>query len=411
MSREKTASQQNKISCHDCGCVHGSSKNANENLTNCHRCHANLFEHTNYWLDKTLALTLSAIVFFILSNSLPFLEVELGGSSYETTLLSGVSAMLSREQYFLGLLVLSTIFIFPLLELLSLAYLSVSYLRRVRLPGQTFVLNALTTLRPWSMMEIFLISMIVALVKMSDYFTLTPGPALFSFFALVFCLVGANRYLNKHALWEWLEPNDTFYLNEDARLIPCSHCHAHIDEKLLEQNPHCPRCQQKVYLRTPNSFQKSAALTLAAAILYIPANTFPMLYSTQLGSVSEDTILSGVLQLVESGWWMLALIVFVASFAVPTFKIMVMGFLLYSVKTKSKKNSKQKTQIYRLIEFIGRWSMVDVFVVTLLVAMVQFNFIAGVEAGIAAIAFGAVVILTMLATEAFDQRMLWDEDE
>ena len=402
------AHHADKVECHSCGFLHSHAILQGNTKVRCTHCDGNLRESSGHWLETTLALTLSAAIFFVISNVFPFLEVELGGASYDTTLLSGVTAMLVREQYFLGILLLGTIFIFPLLEIISLSYLSLSYALRTKLPGLRLILSGLVMLRPWSMLEIFLLSVVVALVKMNDFFTLTPGPALLSYFGLVFCMVGANRTLNKHVLWQWLSPNNVFYSNNSTEFASCKHCEALMDTKLLRQNNSCLRCHKPVHIRTPYSFQKTLALTIAAIVLYIPANTFPMLHSTRLGSTQQDTILSGVLHLADSGAWILALIVFVASILVPVLKIVTMAILLYSVKTGSTRRVKEKTRIYRAIEFVGRWSMVDVFVVILLVALVQFGFIANVEAGTAVIAFGSVVILTMLAAETFDSRLLWD---
>lgn len=402
------ARRANKFECHECGHQHDHDISQIDSKVRCAHCEAVLHDHSYRWLDKTLALTVSALVLFIISNIFPFLVVELGGVSYETTLLSGVKAMLIREQYLLGTLILSTIVIFPLLEILSLSYLSFSYALRHRMPGQKFVLGLLITLRPWSMLEIFLLSIVIALVKMSDFFTLAPGPALFAFFALVFCLIGANRCLNKRELWNWLCPENVFHLAEPNNFAACKQCDALMDTELLLQDNHCCRCHKPVHERKPMSVQNTFALTSAAAVLYVPANTYPMLYSTSLGNTQGDTILSGVLHLFESGLWMLALIVFFASVFVPILKIVTMAILLHSVKVQSTRHLKRKTALYRIIEIIGRWSMIDVFVVILLVALVQFGVLASVEAGVAVIAFSAVVILTMLATEAFDARLLWD---
>ena len=402
------ARRADKFECHECGHQHEHDLSRITSKVRCAHCEAVLHDHSHRWLDKTLALTIAAIIFFIVSNLFPFLLVELGGVSYQTNLLSGVSAMLVREQYLLGTLILSTIVIFPLLEILSLSYLSFTYALRKKMPGQKFVLGLLTTLRPWSMLEIFLLSIVIALVKMNDFFTLAPGPALFAFFALVFCMVGANRCLNKRELWDWLCPENIFYSDNPKNFAACKQCEALMGTELLQHNNRCCRCHKPVHERKPMSVQNTLALTTAAAVLYIPANTFPMLHSTRLGSTQGDTIISGVLHLFESGMWVLALIVFFASVFVPILKIVTMAILLYSVKVKSIQNLKRKTVLYRTIETIGRWSMIDVFVVILLVALVQFGVLANVEAGVAVIAFSAVVILTMLATEAFDSRLLWD---
>ena len=403
------AAHESKIICPDCGFLHECNLAETDNEVRCGRCFARLCDQSHRWFEKTSALTVTAFVFFLVSNLFHFLNVELSGVAYSTTLLSGVNAMLVREQYLLGVLVLAAIFIFPLLELICLSFLLITYGLKIRFPGQKTALSTLVKLRPWSMLEIFLLSIIIALVKMSDYFTFDPGPALYSIFPLVFSLVGANRYLNKHALWDWVSTHNVFYKNANASYASCEQCCALIDNEILQEHDRCPRCNNLVHMRKKLSFQKAFALTAAAAILYVPANVYPILYTTSLGVTQGDTILSGVIHLFESGLWVLALIVFVASILVPVLKILTLSVLLYSVHVQSESFLKQKTVIYRIVEFIGRWSMVDVFVVILLVALVQFGFIADIEAGEAVIAFGAVVVLSMLATEAFDQRLLWDE--
>lgn len=401
------AAEMPKIACHDCGLVHDVAHSNVE--THCRRCDATLYERSEGWLERNLALTLTALLLFIASNTLPFLHVELNGVSYQTTLLSGVIAMFSHEHYFLGALVLGTTFIFPLLELICLIFISTTYALRKPVNGRRLSLSLLVALRPWSMLEILLLSLVIALVKMSEFFTFVPGPALFCFFGLVFSLVGSYRYLNRHELWRWILAENVYYQNKNVKFSSCQHCDALIACDLIQKLERCPRCKSKVFHRKPHSFQKAAAYLLAAIVLYIPANTYPILYSTSLGSTTSDTILSGVFHLFEVGSWLLGLIVFVASILVPIIKIVAMLILLYSVHKKSNKFISQKTKVYRMIEVIGRWSMVDVFVVTLLVALVQFDFIAMVDAGVAVVAFGGVVIFSMLAASAFDQRLLWDQ--
>ena len=408
MNNEIHQRNVNKIECHTCGYLHDYQITEISGKVRCIHCDEIIFNNSNHWLQKVIALTLSSIIFFIISNFSPFLIIELGGVSYQTNLLSGVSAMLTRDQYLLSLLIISTIFIFPLLEIISLSYLSISYLLKKKAVGQKFILGLITVLRPWSMLEIFLLSIVIALVKMNDFFTLIPGPALLSLFALVFCLLAANKLLHKKELWDFISSKNIFFYNKENRLMACKYWDALNDILIVRDSGHCCRCHKSIHERKPMSMQKTFALTLAACVLYIPANTFPMLHSTRIGDTQSDTIISGVLHLMQSGLWSLAIIVFIASVFVPVLKIITMLWLLYSVKIKSTTWLKQKTWLYRMIETIGRWSMVDVFVVILLVALVQFGFIANVEAGIAVLAFCGVVILTMLATEAFDPRLLWD---
>ena len=163
--------------------------------------------------------------------------------------------------------------------------------------------------------------------------------------------------------------------------------------------------------RKPNSVARTWALVIAAYILYVPANLLPVMSVTSLGKVQEDTILSGVYYLVTHGMWPLALVVFSASFVVPLAKLIVLTALLISVHRRSRWRSTDRTQLYRVTEAVGRWSMVDIYVVTILVALVRLGALANVEAGLGAVFFGGVVVVTMLAAETFDPRLIWDAAE
>jgi paraquat-inducible protein A len=166
-----------------------------------------------------------------------------------------------------------------------------------------------------------------------------------------------------------------------------------------------------MHSRIPNSLNRTRALLLAAIILYIPANTLPNMTVVFWGEGQPDTILSGVMHLLEGGMWPLALLIFIASIFIPILKLLTLFGLLLSVHFKTHWRPKDRTTMYRIIEFIGRWSMVDIFVIALLVALVQFGNTANVSPNLGALAFAAVVILTMFAAHLFDPRLIWDAIE
>jgi paraquat-inducible protein A len=170
----------------------------------------------------------------------------------------------------------------------------------------------------------------------------------------------------------------------------------------------CPRCGAPLHARKTNSIHRSWALVISAAILYVPANLLPVMSVTSLGKTQSDTILSGVIYLLNHGMWPLALVVFVASVAVPLLKLGVLSYLLVSVQLRSTRRLVDRTRLYRITELVGRWSMVDIYVVTILVALVQLGALATIEAEMGAVYFGSVVVLTMLAAETFDPRLIWD---
>jgi paraquat-inducible protein A len=170
----------------------------------------------------------------------------------------------------------------------------------------------------------------------------------------------------------------------------------------------CPRCGVALHRRIPRSVSRSWAFLVAAIMLYLPANLYPVMSVTSFGQVRADTILSGAEFLLAHGMWPLALIVFVASILVPVVKILILVYLLLSVQLRSVARPIDRTRLYRFTEFVGRWSMVDVFVVSVLVALVHLGQVAEVEAGAGAVFFAAVVVLTMLAAKTFDPRLIWD---
>jgi paraquat-inducible protein A len=200
---------------------------------------------------------------------------------------------------------------------------------------------------------------------------------------------------------------------QNAHLISCQGCHllcatpGHFEKAHMT----CPRCGQTLYARKPDSISRTWALVLAAAVFYIPANIFPIMKVTSLGHIQADTILSGVIYFIKTGMWPIALVIFVASVFVPLLKLFILTFLLISVQAGSSWRPRDRTRLYRMIEAIGRWSMVDIYVVTLMVAIVKIGAIATIEAGPAAVYFAAVVVLTMLAAMSFDPRLIWDKME
>lgn len=192
-------------------------------------------------------------------------------------------------------------------------------------------------------------------------------------------------------------------------LLSCHACDL-VSPRTLEGEP-CPRCGATLHHRKPDSLARTWAFLLAAYILYIPANVLPVMVTRSLLGTQQDTILSGVIYLWLSGSHMLAGLVLVASIIVPLLKMVILTFLLLSVHFRSTWRIRQQTRLYGLVEVIGRWSMLDIFVVALLASLVRAGALATIIPGGGAMAFGAVVVMTMLASLSFDPRLLWDSLE
>lgn len=195
----------------------------------------------------------------------------------------------------------------------------------------------------------------------------------------------------------------------DAGLIICGECHRL--HRRSAAHLHCQRCGARLHARRPHSIARTWALLLAAAILYIPANLLPIMSVNFLGNGAPATIMGGVIELIHAGMLPIASVVFIASILVPSFKLCGLVLLLYSVQRHQRLSPRQRILMYRFIEWIGRWSMLDIFVIAILVVLVRFGNLASIEAGPGAAAFALVVVLTMLAATSFDPRLIWDNTD
>jgi paraquat-inducible protein A len=175
-----------------------------------------------------------------------------------------------------------------------------------------------------------------------------------------------------------------------------------------EHEGRCPRCDEELVFRKPASLERTLAYLIAAAVCYVPANVLPVMTTVTASGRESDTILQGVVLLWSPTGWPLSLIVLFASIMIPSAKIVALLYLLFTVRRGSIENNRQRVRLYRIVEIIGRWSMVDVFVDTFTVALIQLQPLMSVEPAPGLFFFAAVVVLTMLAVESFDPRMIWD---
>lgn len=196
--------------------------------------------------------------------------------------------------------------------------------------------------------------------------------------------------------------------SDSAASFGLAGCHACGQIVSVADHAHCPRCGSAIHLRKPQSLTRCWAFLIAALLLYVPANLLPIMETTSFGATQSNTIMSGILLLWHTGSWDLALIVFVASVVVPLGKLLALAALLVSVQGRPLGSPLQLARLYRLVELVGKWSMLDVYVVALLATLVRFEFLMSVHATSGALAFGGVVVMTMLAAQAFDPRLIWD---
>jgi paraquat-inducible protein A len=386
----------------------------------CLRCDA-VLRHTRHDpLLLPLALNVSALVLFLLGVTLTLMSVTTAGQHRVADLITGPVEMEQYGLWEISVVVMVTTVVAPLARVVCmLAVLLGLQLRRP--PAELRAIYAwVEHLRPWSMVEIYLLGLFVAYVRLSGMAAVDLGPAIYALFALMVIMVLADYTLDKQAVWEAMEPKNRrlrhaldLHLSAPDRGTPNQHrwrigCDTCGLVSRAAPGMRCSRCGFRLRDRRPASLQRTWAFALAAIVLYIPANTYPVLTVVRFGAGEPSTILGGVRELLELGMWPLAGLVFFASVAVPVLKIIGLGILLISTHMGSSRALRDRTILYRVVDAIGRWSMIDIFMESILVALVQFGQLASVYPGPGAIAFAAVVILTMLAARGFDPRLMWD---
>jgi paraquat-inducible protein A len=404
------------IACHECGTVHRMRRAPAGRAADCVRCGATLYRQKPDSIDRTLMLTLAALILFIVAHAFPFMTFKLEGREETSTILTGVIRLYDMGMWPLAAVVLLTASLVPLVWLTSMTYVLLP-IRLGRLPwGVARLFRITEMLRPWAMMEVYLLGVIVAYVKLSDLARLELGVAVYAFVGLILVMIAAEAALDPHRVWKRLGPQAAAREVRRRRGRSLISCHACDQVCLMQPLPPrgralCPRCGSTLHHRKPNSIARTWALVIAAAILYVPANLLPVMTVVYFGRGEPDTILSGVKELIAAGMWPVALLVFFASITVPVLKLLGLTFLLVTVQRGSTWRTRDRALLYRIIEGIGRWSMVDVFMISILVALVNLGAVATIVPGAGAICFAAVVILTMFASMSFEPRLIWDAQE
>ncbi len=399
--------------CHHCGLLQRLPEMPTGGKAVCGRCRSVLHRYHPRTADHALALALAGVILFIVSNSFPFLMLELKGQVTRITLLSGVRELFAQGMPLLAILVFCTSILAP--GLLLLILLSVlAPLRFGAVPPYVPALARLIPpLLPWVMVEVFILSILVALVKLAGMATVVLGAALWALAALMVVLSAAMARLDLHTLWERISPASAHGRPDPAsRPISCATCGLLNAPDRRGGTPlRCRRCGARLHRRKPHSLQRTWALVAAALICYAPANLLPVMISGYGGWYRSDTILEGVVYMLFHGNWPLAVIIFVASILVPLTKILILIYLLITVRLGSARRPVDRTRLYRVTEVIGKWSMVDIFVVTIMTGLVQLGNWGIVRPAPGAIFFGAVVVITMAAAMSFDPRLIWDAAE
>ena len=397
------------IACHECDHFYFYELIPAGAKANCQQCGSLLYRHIPDSLNRSLALYFTALILFLIANSFPFLSLELGGRVVENILFSSGWAMYELGMGELGVLIILTSILFPFIVITGMLYLLIPARMGTAAPFMAQVYRIVNSIGPWSLVGVFMLGVLIAIVKLQDLANVITGPSLIALALLLVVYTAARASFDPHDLWSSTKHKSSEISHDDIASRKILNCHTcgflslHTGELQT-----CHRCTSPLHHRKHNSIEATWVLLASALILLVPANVYPVMTVIRFGQGEPSTILSGVLHLIESGMWGLAMIVFVASIVVPVMKLTILFFLLISVHKKSIWRPRDRTLLYRVTEMVGAWSMVDIFLIGLLSSLVSLDSLSTIRPGIGAIFFAGVVVITMFAAHSFDPRLIWD---
>lgn len=369
----------------------------------CPRCNAKVHKGCEWGMTRLAAMALAMLVLMPFAWSEPLLQLYMLGQRIDANVLQGVWQMTQQGDFITATMVMFCSVAAPILLVCALIYLWLGNIFGMNLRP---VLLILDKLKEWVMLDIYLVGICVASIKVKEYAWLTPGIGLVAFIALTLLSVLTLIHINLEELWERFYPQRCAH-HYDERLQVCLGCHF---TGLPDKQGHCRRCHSPLHNRRPMSVQKCWAALIASLIFLLPANLLPISIIYVNGARQEDTILSGIISLADSNI-AVAGVVFFASILVPFTKVLVLITLLLSIHFKCKQGLKTRVRLLRFVIWIGRWSMLDLFVISLTMSLVNRDQLLAFTMGPAAVFFGLAVILTIIAVEWLDSRLLWDAHE
>ncbi|MBE3873450.1 paraquat-inducible protein A [Vibrio parahaemolyticus] len=411
------------ISCEECGLVVRIPEIEQGQKAQCPRCSHSLTKINAKPYQSVIAVSSACLIMLVLSISFPFMSFSVQGLSQEITLLHAAKMLAEFQNALLGALLLATVVVLPAIYVGLILFLHLEALKARNHPPSKkqqrmakVLCRILFRVEPWLMVDVFLIGVLVSLIKIASLADIGMGSSFWAFCVYTILVVKCISMVDKSWLWGHFIPaielpsvkeGDTHHNHNH---IGCHTCHQlnPIEDK---KHQRCIRCYSRLHeYNSSENLQKAWALLFASVIFYIPANLYPMMYTVSLGHSEGSTIMEGVILLWHLGSYPIAMVIFFASVFIPMAKMLALAWLYYNAQKAQylpPEESISRLKIYRLTEFIGRWSMIDIFVVAILVALVQLQNLMAIYPGPAALSFAAVVIFTMLSAMIFDSRLLW----
>ena len=414
-----TQAQVPIIICPDCDLVVEDHTIPEGYRLRCPRCLTTLAAPKKNSLIRTAALSLTTLLLFIPAHFNPLLTFDVMGIRQSGSLFDSLVELSHHGAHPVALVALITALILPLCNPALLLTISLLIISERKKHLAIFFLRLHHHLQEWSMTEIFLIAILITIVKMYNSTVIQYDNGLFFYI----CFTALNIHLalsfDQAYYWRRLTGSQPIFLPDlhgntslnarEFNLALCRVCRTSFELNATKPHPeHCPACSAVFHPRTPNSFSRTLALILSAIIFAFPANFLPVMEVRHLGNPELSTIMDGIIYFFKNGSLGIGLIIFIASILVPLFKILGMLIILHAVHYRIETGRRRKTLMLRFIGFIGRWSMLDIFIIALMCSLADFRPLSFFIPQEGTLYFCAVVTLTMMAANSFDSRLLWD---
>lgn len=397
------------IACPDCGLLEELPSLRRGSNAECSLCGGDLERTSGRSITAGLCCALGTFILLIPGNLLPLLSVGIFGMHNKNRLASGISMLWDRDWLLLAILTGAFALVLPFIRfgLLSAVLATIKLGHTPRWVGHGY--RWALWLDVWAMPDVYLLAGFVGYFRLIHVTEMTVriGAGGYCFLAAAFLAMLSRASIDRRTVWRTIAPEAE--VTDDEETVSCTTCD--LVQPLDCAGRDCPRCGAGLRIRKPYAMLRATALTIAAFVLFFPANILPMNTSIQLGRPVTYTIFKGVQELFDNGLWPLGIIIFCTSIAIPAVKILGMGWLIWSVRQRSRKHLAGRTKFHRFITEIGRWSNVDPFAITVFVPLMTFGTLASSDAAWGSTAFIAVVVLTLLATMCFDSRLMWDAAE
>jgi paraquat-inducible protein A len=399
-------SERHLVECRNCGLMQIQPPVQRRDIVSCSRCMTQLEHSAGKSLDASLACSVAIMLLLIPAWTAPFLTASTLGATRTSFLPMSVSVVWRDGSPLLALSVCLFVLTFPLIRFgtMTAVLLALRLGRRPTWLAPAF--RICNTLQIWAMLDVFLLGLMVAYFRLRSSLVVSLAPGAICFILAGLLSLVARATLDRGQVWRLIRPDRSSIRAPSMVCLSCELVIPRADEPKI-----CPRCNAIVTARKKNPYSRSMALLLAAGLLYLPANIYPIATIPIDLRPTAYTVLGGVIDLVRSHLLGLAALVFTASFTIPLLKMLGLAWCASSAMCGSRRFLVGKTRVFRVVEEIGRWSMVDPLTIACFVPVLQFNALIDGHAEPAVVPFSAVVILTTLAVQFFDPRKMWDGAE